>query len=432
VKNDETNIAQPVADVVLARQVDGYPGSDIVYLTPEQNHLYKNVPQAIVRGPAGIGKTLLTNMKIVEIQQNHRHKKTLIIAPNTPALLFEQFCKSNGFQVTVCESFPPPPNSNNIIIMTLDNFFEVERETLLNYDITNYNLFVDDLQSLWLYGFDNNKCTFDDVVEFIDRVYNNVCGSDFITWFLLDIGQSYDANAEHTLPAWLLYNEDNTPRQLNIPVYVLDKVLRNSVEIASVIRKVRDIRVKGENDGETTVMTDITTGHNIHSDSVVYHKLNKWTGSKGYSEDWKKWSKLFVVERVKEMLEQLFTPNTTHMKYSDVSVLHDGFSSDFEQQVNDMLLTTYNIQLQTIEQYIITNNNTIICDHSRNVPSFESPVVVYVRAGTTSECDHYNCMSRARSKLIVLDIDKDQRPPLLTEEVILMEWEERGGSFHKL
>ena len=33
---------------------------------------------------------------------------------------------------------------------------------------------------------------------------------------------------------------------------------------------------------------------------------------------------------------------------------------------------------------------------------------------------------------LVLDVDYDQNPPLLTEGVILTQWEERGGSFYKL
>ena len=74
-----------------------------------------------------------------------------------------------------------------------------------------------------------------------------------------------------------MYNEDLTPRQLNIPVYVLNKVLRNSVEIASVIQKVRETCAEESSEGETTVMGNITTGHNIHSNNVIHHKLNKWT-----------------------------------------------------------------------------------------------------------------------------------------------------------
>ena len=61
-------------------------------------------------------------------------------------------------------------------------------------------------------------------------------------------------------------------------MYVLNNVLRNSVEIASVIQKVRETCAEESSEGETTVMGNITTGHNIHSNNVIHHKLNKWTG----------------------------------------------------------------------------------------------------------------------------------------------------------
>ena len=138
-------------------------------------------------------------MKIIDIQHNDPNKKTLIIAPpNNPTLLYKQFIESNSFSVTVCQTFPPPPNSHDIIIMTLGNFFEVERETLKNYDITKHNISVDDLQPLSLNG-ENNKCAFDDLVKFVELMYNDACDSDFISWFLMDIGQRRLMSTTHYL-----------------------------------------------------------------------------------------------------------------------------------------------------------------------------------------------------------------------------------------
>ena len=48
-EKEETKTKQPVADLVLARPQDGFPGSTVVYLTPHQKHIYNNVRHAIVR-----------------------------------------------------------------------------------------------------------------------------------------------------------------------------------------------------------------------------------------------------------------------------------------------------------------------------------------------------------------------------------------------
>ena len=77
----------------------------------------------------------------------------------------------------------------------------------------------------------------------------------------------------------------------------------------------------------------------------------------------------------------------------------------------------------------------LILDVYDNVASFEWDVVVYLYAGVSDgagSCMHYNTMSRARTKLVVVDFDCNQRPPLITDEVVMTLWEERRGVFHRL
>ena len=81
----------------------------------------------------------------------------------------------------------------------------------------------------------------------------------------------------------------------------------------------------------------------------------------------------------------------------------------------------------------MSNNNTIILDETDNVASFECACVLYMRGYTEpSDCDHYNIMTRARTKLVVIDYDIKDNKPLLTEDVILTQWEEKDGVFQKL
>ena len=62
----------------------------IFFMTPEQKALLQNVPQVIVSGAAGHGKSLLHHLKM------------------------EEFLKSTGSHTTVCKTFPPSSNSTSI------------------------------------------------------------------------------------------------------------------------------------------------------------------------------------------------------------------------------------------------------------------------------------------------------------------------------
>ena len=69
-----------------------------------------------------------------------------------------------------------------------------------------------------------------------------------------------------------------------------------------------------------------------------------------------------------------------------------------------------------------------------NVASFECALLVYVCGNTnTSGSDNYNAMSRARTKLVIIDIDEDNRPPLLNDDVIICKWKgDENGTFQEL
>ena len=104
---DETNLPTPLTDVELSGH------TQVIYLTPQQKQLITSVPHAIVRVAAGTGKTLCTNLKIIEIQRNPNilNKKILIIAPPVHAIRMKKHADSNGIRTTMTNIFPPPPGS---------------------------------------------------------------------------------------------------------------------------------------------------------------------------------------------------------------------------------------------------------------------------------------------------------------------------------
>ena len=95
-----------------------------------------------------------------------------------------------------------------------------------------------------------------------------------------------------------------------------------------------------------------------------------------------------------------------------------------------MLLTSFNLEIQTIEQQLITNNHTrVVMDIVGNAQSFETPVLVYVRhASDVGRV--YNIISRARTICVVVDVSSDDLLPLQNIDVI--EWKESDGVFTKL
>ena len=176
-----------------------------------------------------------------------------------------------------------------------DFFFNVDISTLTAYiqHVTDYNFFVDDLQSLWF--FDTDPFNFDHVVVFLEQVHAGMRG-DLVLWVFVDVGQSRNVRVNNNYVTSLFYLNKSTPRSLNIPVYTLTKILRNTVEISNATQRVRRDRVKRGRE-ERRVSTKNTTGHRIRSVGVAYHRLTACTGGRG---NWEKWARLFVVERLKD------------------------------------------------------------------------------------------------------------------------------------
>ena len=148
---DKSKVRSPVADVELCRTEDGFPrcmGMELIYLTPTQKNLYQNIRQTVIRGCAGSGITMLFYMKIIDIMENHSNKNILIIAPRTHHLQINQFLIANSVQTTLCKAFSPPV-SGGIVIVTLKQFFDVSPSTLQSYNVSNYHVLIDDLQSLY-------------------------------------------------------------------------------------------------------------------------------------------------------------------------------------------------------------------------------------------------------------------------------------------
>ena len=308
--------------------------------------------------------------------------------------------------------------------MTLKDFFHVTASTLNAYTthITHYHIFVDDMQAL--YFSDPSTCKFPDVANFIEQVHAGM-RSDNVFWVLVDVGQSANVRAENESVLSLFHVNDTTLRTLSIPVYPLKKVLRNTVEIVKATQVVRSKRVTANTAG-TRVPTDITTGHRIRAQGVAYHRLTAYTGGPA---GWEKSAPLFVVHQIQATLRPLINAFNHH----DIAIIHDT-STNYKQEVELMLNATFKIpRTQTIEEHILSDDDVIIYDELEHVASFECAVVVYLCGAVgVGAHNHYNITTRARTQLVLIDVNMFNDPPILKDEVVSISWEERGGRFHKL
>ena len=431
----DTNLPAPLTDVELSGH------TQVIYTTPEQLYLIKSVPHAIVRGAAGTGKTLCTYLKILEIQQNPyiSNKHILIIAPPVHVLRMNKFANTNGIGTTMTQVFPPPPGSEQVVIMTLNDFFHVTTSTLNAYTthITQYHIFIDDMQALNFNestsdsdsdsNSDPSTCKFPDVANFIEQVHAGM-SSDNVFWVLVDVGQCEEVDVNNNFITSMFHVSGNTPRPLHIPVYFLKKILRNTVEIISVTQDVRNKRIT-DSVAEARIPTDTTAGHRVRAQGVQYHYLASYTGGRG---NWEKSAPLFVLQLLETTLKPLIH-TTTH---NEIAIIYDTNITNFKHEVETMLNTTFNIpRTQTIEQKIVSGDDVIICDETKNVPSFECAVVVYLCGGYGSDGlvhNHYNITTRARTKLVVIDVNRHNQPQLFNDGVVLTSWAGFFGTFQKL
>ena len=94
--------------------------------------------------------------------------------------------------------------------------------------------------------------------------------------------------------------------------------------------------------------------------------------------------------------------------------------------LQQMLIQNFSISTQTIEELITTNNKVdLVVDVVNNVSSFESAVVVLVTLGGyggKSRTGLYNICSRARTKLVIVNINSNSYNNTYTH-TDLVEWE---------
>ena len=319
--------------------------------------------------------------------------------------------------------------------LTVKKFFRVPRQTLLSYDTSLFNLFVDDLHGYQPYVYEDVS-TYHDIGDFVNSAYITSSWNNHHCWFGMDdvqIGVSYvSGNVEYN-PTGILYTRSGSERKLDIPVVVMDQILRNTKDIVNVMEDARNKQADHCQLDSSMLIPNIGCGHHIAGQRVVYHKLKKITDDK----EWKKVGSEFICTRVEELLHTLTSTSSSstssppQFDFSTVAILFEYDGQDLslhKSPLEQMLLTKFTLGVQTIEQQLLTNNHTnVVMDHCGNIQSYETAVVVFVRRfGGCGDYKIYNAISRARTLCMIVD-DYIIADHSLLQNVDVVEWKESNG-----
>ena len=245
----------------------------LFYLSPPQRELFDLHQQCIGRGAAGTGKSLILMFKLLQLSEEFDFRDILVLAPFPHNLRIRNYLLSNNHMVEMINKFPHPSdhtthlnNTRNIYIMTLEDFFHVDCDTLMSYDMSQYHLFVDDFQSLMLYRRDITT-SFYDVGDFIDKWYESCRNHGRYLWVLMDVVQSNltsDEECDGKFSYYLFLTHQHIPRTFNIPIVHLNHTMRNTTDIATLNNEYRDLYINHPDYNTSShVLPTPSMGHNI-------------------------------------------------------------------------------------------------------------------------------------------------------------------------
>ena len=129
---------------------------NIAYLTHEQKDINDNAVNAIIEGPAGAGKTLLVQAKVLQLVQEGRGP-ILFVGPDPLYVRFKHFCMGNGLTVHHTDVLPAS-SSADVITMDIEKFAPYGDDKAFS---DNCNVIISDEFHVFIDDFQVNKSTID-------------------------------------------------------------------------------------------------------------------------------------------------------------------------------------------------------------------------------------------------------------------------------
>jgi len=420
---------------------------NVIYFSPQQILIFDSFPHALIRAHSGCGKTLMILMKILDILERDPARKVLLVADTPHHLRCKNILERNNVKTEIISSILSMsiPLSCQVVIVEQQKFFGVQRNKLMSYDLSPFNMFFDDLHGYEVPHGDQFS-NFIDIGDFIDYAYSVAEVNGNLCWFGLDSGQQmeYFRSSEENKVTGLFLLRDGSKRNFNVPVVIMDQILRNSKEIFDVLESAREKQAGSWNIDTSMLIQSIQCGHHIGSQKVLYHKLKKSDNSTleyDDDDDYQRLEKDFVCARVKSLFDTLIPSSSSSSSssslsfdFSSVTILFESRAdlAVYKKAVKQMLSTNFNLEVQTIEQQLRSNNHKrVLMDHAGNIQSFETAILVFVRVGQGRgyrAITMYSALSRARTMCMIVDSDIDHLP-LPLENIDIVEWKESNGVF---
>ena len=113
----------------------------------------------------------------------------------------------------------------------------------LGYDLTNYHLFMDDMQHMDFR--ESSTHTYYDVGDFIEQTFITCVQWNTYLWVMLDVPQGWiDLNSNRGYSSGLFFNREDLPRLFLIPIVKLSYAMRSSNEIMNFTNEAREKYLK--------------------------------------------------------------------------------------------------------------------------------------------------------------------------------------------
>lgn len=307
--------------------------------------------------------------------------------------------------------------------------------------MTDIDLMIDDLQ-----GYDaeagrhRGHSDYCNIATFIENTFKTMSGTDRLLWVCMDSAQQTSMNPPDNEKTTSFFTKKflfrTLKRTFTIPVVELSDILRNSEEITHILDDARNQQTKDKGLDTSRMVQNIHSGHEITSEAVVEHRLQKNTPDQHYAR--------FVCDRVSVELHTLTSSAHHTLHTANIAVLFESdwrlyeYGSALEQRLSKV----FGVATQTIEEQITTSNNhAVIMDTVKNVNSFECPIVLMVTNGLggvsrigQDYVSYYNLFTRARTKLVIINCNWSTGPSSTHNDsnVEVVEWQLCNNEFVKV
>ena len=381
----------PLANLVFCEQSSVMrQAANLHYLKPLQLETFKGPIKLGIEGPGGTGKTLILLLQIIHLVSSTEKSQhnVILMVPSPHNIQCKRFLKRNKVDARLTDTFPLQPLgvSDRPVVRVVDiNAFGKYCKDLKFANYTKFDkmvllrehLFIDDLQSIFRTNPERKE-----TYRYLSKIFD-FDDPDTYAWMAFDPVQGDIGLAKQVRKV--------IQQQFKVPsISIFSKILRNTKPIIDVVMADYSFALSAYNYSHAVPISK--DGHTVNGPVVDCYVLTE--------------SRDLLIEQqyLKQTLQSIFKEwldVPTAILYND---LEESYILDLCQPVFEGMGKT-RIDIGTFyEQDNTLHLSQIVFDSSRHAFSFEMPLVICI----VKEYFHrYNLSTRARSKLILIQLDTD-------------------------